>query len=151
MNEKQDVEMIGQFLAFVTPFVVRCLTTFLESSGFLVRQEGSGLDLALCIETPGGEVKFLLHNLLLEIATVDRDENPLRFDDRLIERGFFAHKTAHAIDSKLRVLFCLLRKGSLDEAVRDIEALAKDYERVRIWRIDSAACTGSNKTPPAAK
>ena len=151
VNEKQELERIGQFLALVAPSTVRCLIAFLESNSLRVREEGSGLDLALRIETPDGEVQFFLHNLFLEIATVDRDQNPLRFDERLLEPGFFAGKTARVVESKLRLLSCLLRRKSFDEAVQDIEALAKDYERVRIWRIDSAACTGSKKAPPATK
>ena len=136
MNRNRNDMRISCFVAHVSPVIVGCVRAVLASHGLEVKEEGSGLDLALRIETPSGEVKFLLHNLLLEIATVDRDENPLRFDKRVLNRDFLTTKATAAIESKLRVLSCLLRKENLEEAVRDIEALAKDYERLRIWRID---------------
>jgi hypothetical protein len=66
------------------------------------------------------EMTFYLHNLLLEIATIDRDENPLRFDDRLVDFDYFAKKTARIIESKLKILFKLLSARTRTRKPRSI-------------------------------
>jgi len=93
-----------------------------------------GLDLTFSISAGEAQVKFFLHNLFLEIATVDRDEDPLRFDERLRDFDFFLCKTADLIQSKLRILLHLMEEEDIEAAVKKIQADAADYERVRIWR-----------------
>jgi hypothetical protein len=77
-----------------------------------------------------------MHNLLLEIATVDRDERCLRFDEKLKDFNYFVHKTNQVIDSKLKVLFELLFEDDFDKAKENIARLGDNYERIRIWQID---------------
>ena len=93
-----------------------------------------GLDLTFSISAGEAQVKFFLHNLFLEIATVDRDEEPLRFDERLKDFGFFLSKTADLIQSKLRILLHLMEEEDVEGAIKKIQADAAGYERVRIWR-----------------
>ena len=62
------------------------------------------------------EIQFHMHNLLLEIATVDRDENSLRFDEKLKDFDYFVHKTNQCVDSKLKVLFELLFENDFNKA-----------------------------------
>ena len=89
---------------------------------------------AFCI-TPGEVTgKFFLQNLLLEIATVDRDEEPLRFDERLTDFSFFLSKTADLIQSKLRILLHLMEEEDTESAAKKIQAESDGYERIRIWR-----------------
>ena len=77
-----------------------------------------------------------MHNLLLEIATIDRDEHPLRFDEKLLSFDYFVHKTNQLIDSKLKVIFELLFEDDFDKAKENIVRLGNDYERIRIWELD---------------
>jgi len=81
-------------------------------------------------------VRFCLHNLLLEIATIDRDEQPLRFDQKLRNIDYFARKTAQIAESKLRILFELLAEDNLDKAIDSITQEANNYQRIRIPRFD---------------
>jgi len=99
-----------------------------------VREEGAGLELALSISTGHGEVRFFLRTLFLEGATLDRDEEPLRFDQDLLDFGYFLSKTADLIRSKLKLLLHLLETESVEEACKKIQADSAGYERVRIWR-----------------
>jgi hypothetical protein len=74
----------------------------------------------------------------MEIATVDRDENPIRFDENLRAFDYFLAKMARVIQSKLNVLFKLLAEENPDIALEKITQMAKDYERIRIWKFDKS-------------
>lgn len=136
MEHQKETERINHFLCFVTPIVIRFVKGVLESADLQVLQEGSGIETALSIRKGEKEAKMYLQNLLLEIATVDRDEEPLRFDENLRDFDFFLAKTARLTESKLKVLFHLFAEEDVDTAIEKISQDAKQYERIRIWQID---------------
>lgn len=136
MRNQKEIAKIGQFLAGTLPIVVKIVKTFLQSSGWQVKQEGQGLDLVFSIKSGEKETKFFLHNLLLEIATIDRDKEPLRFDEKLRDFDFFLAKTTTLIQSKLKILSHLFAEDDVEAAVKNISQDAKHYERIRIWRFN---------------
>jgi hypothetical protein len=136
MQEQIDIAKINHFLARVSPVIVEVTRAVLQVRGCEVEEEGSGLDLAFSIKFSRKELKFYMQNLLLEIVTVDRDEEPLRFDEGLRDFDYFMTKMARAINSKLCVLFHLLKEDDFEAAIENICKDAKDYERIRIWRFD---------------
>ena len=136
MQEQIEITKINHFLADVGPIVVGITKAILHALGCKVEDEGSGLNLAFSIKSGEKELKFYLRNLLLEIVTIDRDDEPLRFDEELKDFDYFLAKMGHAINSKLRVVFEVLKEDDLDAAVENICKDAKDYERIRIWRFD---------------
>lgn len=148
MKSQNEIEKINHFLYMALPIVAGIVRTSLQSSGCKVKQEGCGLDLAFSIKSGKKEIKFDLHNLLLEIATIDRDEEPLRFDENLRDFEFFLNKTSQLVQSKLKVLFHLLGEENVDAAIESISKDAKKYERIRIWRFDKK---GSGKQETDAK
>ena len=82
------------------------------------------------------ETVFYLYNLFLEIATVDRDEIPLRFDGRLVNFDYFIEKTIRLTESKLKILFQLFGEEDVEKVIRSIEQNSGQYERIRILRFD---------------
>jgi hypothetical protein len=134
MDKDQEAVKIAGFLTVAAPIITRLSRMVLESHRYQVREEGAGLDLVLSISTGHGEVRFFLRNLFLEVATLDRDEEPLRFDQDLLDFGYFLSKTADLIRSKLKLLLHLLETESVEEACKKIQADSAGYERVRIWR-----------------
>jgi len=106
----------------------------LESQGYQAREEGAGLELTLSASAGTGEVRFFLRNLFLEVATLDRDEEPLRFDEDLLDFGYLLPKIAELIRSKLTLLLHLFETEDVEEACNKIQADSAGYERVRIWR-----------------
>jgi len=136
MNDLKESERINRFLFFVSPMVVRSVKSLLQSAGLQVTQEGRGLSTAFSIKKNDREAKMYLQNLLLEIATVDRDEEPLRFDENLRDFNFFLTKTARLTESKLKILFHVFAEEDVDTAIENISQDAKQYERIRIWQID---------------
>lgn len=136
MQKDNEIDRINGFLCLVSPIVARIVKMLLESTGLQVQQEGKGLDLAFSVKKDDKEAKMYLHNLLLEIATIDRDEQPLRFDANLQDFDFFLAKTARLVESKLKILFHILGEEDTDAAIENIIQDAKQYERVRIWQFD---------------
>jgi len=134
-NHKEQ-ERIVYFLAVISPVIINYVAQLLRSAGLQVKREGRGLKTAFSIKKDDKEAKMYLGNLLLEIATVDRDQKPLRFDENLRNFEFFMAKTARLTESKLKILFHLFDEGDLNAAVENIAQDAKQYERIRIWQID---------------
>ena len=120
----------------VSPIVAEIVRTILKSFDWQVTEEGKGLDLAFSIKSGEKQIKFYLHNLLMEIATIDRDQQPPRFDENLRDFDFFLTKTTQLTQSKLNILFHLLKEQDVDTTIEDIIQAAKHYERIRIWKID---------------
>lgn len=136
MQNQKEITRINSFLTMVLPVVVDVTKRILQSSDFQVTEKGHGLDTVFVIKAPEKEAEFHLHNLFLEMATVDRDEARLRFDENLWDFDYFMTKTVRIVESKLRVLLHLFGEEDVDAAIENIARDTKQYERIRIWRID---------------
>lgn len=145
MQNQKEMAQINNFLRLTSPLIVGQVKLLLQSAGLEVKEEGHASDLAFAIKSDEKEAKFFLQNLLLEIATVDRDEEPLRFDERLRDFDFFLAKTAQLIESKLRILFQVFAEDDVDAALENISKCADQYERIRIWRFDKDKPTSSRQ------
>ena len=136
MQSQNETAKINHFLCVVSPIVVVHMKMLVQSTGAKVREQGRGLDLTLLIKSGKKKVRFNLQNLFLEIATVDRDDDPLKFDERLHDFQFFLAKMTRVAQGKLKILFHLLLEEDLDAAIEKIGRDARQFERVRIWRLD---------------
>jgi len=144
MPGQKDDPRISYFLALVAPIVVKHVTALLQSAGFEVKKQGTGLDTSLVVSKDDRQATMYLENLFLEIATIDRDEQPLRFDERLKDFDFFLEKTADLTKSKLKVLFHLFADEDMGAVIENISKDAKNYQRIRIWQFDSVKNKTSN-------
>ena len=136
MQNQNEIEKINRFLSMVSPVIAGHVKMLLRSTGAKVQERGRGPDLVFSIKTGEKEIKFFLRNLLLEIATADRDEVPLRFDERLRDFDYFLSKMTRLTQSKMKVLFRLLMEKDVDVAIDSITKDVKKYARIRIWRFD---------------
>jgi hypothetical protein len=143
MQDQKEMTQINQFLCMITPIVTSQVRMLLESAGLQVEEEGFGLDAGFSIKSAQRQLKFYLQNLLLEIATIDRDQQPLRFDQNLRDLDYFAAKTAQVVESKLNVLFHLFGEENMDAAIEDIARDAKGYRKkpARMKITQAASCT----------
>ena len=117
----------------------------LQSIGMEVEQKGSGAGLVFSIKSGEKEAEFYLHNLFLEIATIDRDAQLLMFDEKLRDFDYFMTKMGQLIASKLNVLLQVLGHDDLEAAIENIAKDSKQYERIRIWKFDQGT-SNSGKT-----
>lgn len=104
MKKKTYVQKLCQFSLRFKRTAKVGLKTLLQSAGLTVKEESRGLDMVFYIRSGEKEVNFYLQNLLLEIATIDRDEEHLRFDKNLRNFEFFLNKTSQLVKSKLKFL-----------------------------------------------
>jgi len=132
MQNQNEIAKINYFLCVVSPIIVGHMKMLCQSTGAKVREQGRGLDLSLLIKSGKKKMKFFLHNLFLEIATVDRDDDPLRFDEKLRDFDFFLAKMTRLAQNKLKILFHLLLEEDVDAAIENISQNANEYERIRI-------------------
>ncbi len=136
MRDKSGTTEINDFLSLTGPAIIAQVKMILQSAGLKVRETGRGPDLTFTLKAGHKEVEFCPHNLLMDIATVDRNEETLRFDYDLRDFDYFLAKKARFIESRLKVVFQFLTEDNLDAAVDNINRNAKKDERIRIWRFN---------------
>jgi hypothetical protein len=136
MPEQADSLKTSRFLAAMLPVIAEIIKTILRSCGFRIEEQGNGLETVFVIKSGEKQADFNLHNLLLEIATIDRDESPLRFDEGLCDPGYFLAKTDRLIKAKLDILVHFLSEENPESAIEKIKKEASRYERINIWMLD---------------
>jgi len=136
MQNQTEIAKISRFLAVMSPVIAGLPRMLIEAAGMKVEGKGAGMELEYIIKSKDKQVSFYLHNLFLEVATIDRDEEPLRFDERLEDFDYLVDKIIRCTCSKLKVLFLLLGEKDPATAVEKILQHADNYQRIRVWRFD---------------
>jgi hypothetical protein len=116
--------------------IVESISEYLTGIGSKVAMKGEGMDCLLRIEKGEKKIDFLLANTLLEIATIDRDDKPLRFDRKLLDGEYGNRKTIEVVQSKLAVLLPLIIDDDDGEVAIEKVKNLKGYERIIILQID---------------
>ena len=142
MQNQNETERINQFLNIASPTIVGQLRLMFQSIGVKVHQRGRGLEMTLVIKSSDKEIRFLVQNLLLEIATVDSKEKPPRFDEKVQDYNFFLDKTLSSARSKVKILFQLLLE--IEAAAEAIDQDTKLYD-------DFCICVPSPKRQSASR
>jgi hypothetical protein len=135
-NNLRHRTKIDAFIFLATPIVAYVVDEILRSAGCEIEVKGNRANIVFCIKHGDKDIQFHLHNLLFEIASIDRDERPLRFDENLTDFDYFVAKTNRLINSKLAILFEVLFEKDFEKARENIAKLGDQYERIRIWEID---------------
>ena len=108
MQNQEEAQKINQFLSIVSPTIVGQVRLMFQSTGAKIRQYGHGLEVVLLIESGKKLIRFSLQSLFMEIATINADENQLRFDEKLLDYNFFLDKMLCSVRSRTSILFRLL-------------------------------------------
>jgi len=138
MQNQTEIAKISRFLALMSPVIAGLPRMLIEAAGMQIEEKGAGMELEFIIKSKDKQVSFYLHNLFLEVATIDRDEEPLRFDERLEDFDYLVDKIIRCTCSKLKVLFLLLGEKDPAAAVEKILQQADEYQRIQVWRFDQA-------------
>ena len=77
-----------------------------------------------------------LRNALEEFLTIDREEDPVRVDARLLDEAFAESKLASIVEGRLALVRALTESRSPAEFRRKMEELASDFEHIRIWEYE---------------
>lgn len=136
----EDKKLITATAAFSSSIVHECVEQILESKGFSYEKRKKGWEEFYEIKAKDKsdvKVEFFLHNLYLEIATKDRDLEPLEWDSRLLDFSFFRKKIADVISSKIRPLLIAFSTDDAKKLDERLTKLAKNEGfRMRMWRWD---------------
>ena len=138
MQNQTEIAKISRFLAVMSPVIAGLPRMLIEAAGMQIEEKGAGMELEYIVKSKDKQVTFYLHNLFLEVATIDRDEKPLRFDERLEDFDYLVDKVIRCTCSKLKVLFLLLGEKDPAAAVEKILQQADEYQRIQVWRFDQA-------------
>lgn len=144
----KNEEKIALFLTVEGSMIISGIRMMLEACGFEVIQSGKGLETKFNIKQDKFTATMFLRNAFLEIATIDRDEKSLRFDQRLVNPDYTAWKIAEVVNSKLTALMATLKSPKDGgKALEQLKKMAEQgvYERVRIWEIDRKAAENKSK------
>ncbi len=85
-----------------------------------------------------------LRNALEEFLTVDRDEDPVRVDPRLLDESFAEEKLASIIEGRLAMVRALSESRDPAEFKRKMEQLASRFEHVRLWEYEDKQKEGDD-------
>jgi hypothetical protein len=145
--DSEELAKIARFLTVLAPFIQETVKRPLIASGFEVVASGEGFDLSYDIRHEDKRAVFYFRNMYLEIATVDRDAEPLKFDERLGDYRYFLSKTFEVIKSKLDILLKLLKSTDTDKTIDEIFA-EFNGGRVLIEKVNKPGRkNGSNPNP----
>ena len=91
---------------------------FISRGYHIVDSYNEGFELVYQIQPKNPEqksIEFCFRNLLLDIATVDRDAEVLQFDAELEDLEYNARKVASIVFSRIEALEMLTQTGDLDK------------------------------------
>ena len=116
MKKKMESEKINRFvMAAYRPILMLVDMTF-ESNGFKIKDQiGHGLGHTFILESPkykASRIEFRIHNLLMDIATKDRDAEYLEFDEGLMDDQYLLDKTIKNLDRRIYGLIATLENAS---------------------------------------
>ena len=83
-------------------------------------------------------IQLGLRNALEEFLAVDREENPPRFDMRLLDEKRAEAKLAEIVDGRLAIVRAMPTSRTPKEFRRKVEKIAPAFEYVRIWHVGPA-------------
>lgn len=149
-DSKQDWlenHKIATFLSATAQAIEEIVSKLLAMCGCEVLASGQGLKLQYDVTYDGIKAVFYFRNLFLEIATVDRDAEPLQFDEKLRDYRYFVSKASFIIKSKLEILLKLLKSKDTDKTIDEIFA-EFNGERILIEKVNNPGRkNGTNPNP----
>lgn len=93
MQNRIENPKINQFIqGMLEQNCVDFIKVHLQAAFQDVQQKGTGLDAVFHINFNGNKTKFFVKDLLIELAAIDKNEEPLRYDEDLCRLQYFQAK-----------------------------------------------------------
>ena len=107
--------------------------------------DDGGIELGYLLVAGDNRFDFRLGNALKELLSIDRDEQPMRFDFDLkdIERGM--EKLERIVVGRLELLRTMLESKDKEEFKQRMEGLGRYFDRMRFWYSDEEEEKGGGK------
>jgi len=136
-----EYDKIDQCLKKAAPLALKLLEAAFTDNNIDFTLTGTGLDMKYELSKGKFGSSMFMRNLLLEIATVDRDTEPLRYDYRLDDMEFLFRRIVETVGSKLAVLLPVMN----GKGIKSVRKLAPNYERLKIKILESENLTEQMK------
>jgi negative regulator of replication initiation len=136
LREFDGTSKIAGFLSATGHVIADIVRRLLVMHDCEVTANGEAMELEYDVTYGDKKAVLYFRNLYLEIATVDRDAEPLQFDEKLCDYHYFVSKASHVIKSKLEILIRLLKSENTDKTVDEIFT-EFDGERIIIEKMDN--------------
>ena len=115
-----DTNKVATFLSATGKVIAEIVRLLLVRFGCEVLANGQGLELQYNVACGDMKATLYFRNLYLEIATIDRDAEPLQFDEKLSDYSYFLSKASFVIRSKLEILLKLLKSDDVNKTIDEI-------------------------------
>jgi hypothetical protein len=135
-DDSEDYRMISHVTEIAAPKVTAYIREQYRAEGLVSQEEGQGPDTTITVTRNGNTSVYILWNTLIEIASIDIDDVPLRFDEGLWDYYYFVKKMKEVVEIRIRVILGSLNAKNSDDLREHLKKCYEtgDYERICRWR-----------------
>ena len=98
--------------------------------------EDGGIELGYLLVAGDNRFDFRLGNALKELLSIDRDEQPMRFDFKLKDMDKGMAKLETILVGRLELLRAMIESKDKEEFKRRMEELGRYFDKIRFWYSD---------------
>ena len=98
--------------------------------------DDGGIELGYLLVAGDNRFDFRLGNALKELLSIDRDEQPMRFDYQLKDMDAGMQKLENIVVGRLELLRTMIESKDKEEFKRRMEGLGRYFDRMRFWYED---------------
>ena len=146
--EEQNVSLIAGYINTFGPPIAGLLIASFEGKGYNVVACNPGLNMQLEVSKDNKTTVLYLRGLFLDIATTDRDADPLIFDTRITDLSEAAKKISRVLRDRIELVERLMGAETNEDMAQVTKDLAHKFERLKMTMIEPEPKeTDSGKSP----
>ena len=105
---------------------------------FYNKTDDGFFDPGYVVESGGRRFELQLGNAFKEFLTIDREEDPLRFDWKITDPDQAVDKLAGILAGRVELARAFIESETPEELKKRVEELGNQFQKVRFWRIDES-------------
>ena len=105
---------------------------------FHYKTDDGFFDPGYVVESNGRRFELQLGNAFKEFLSIDREENPLRFDWKINDPDQAADKLAGILAGRVELAKAFIECKTPEEWKKRVEELGKQFQKIRFWQIDES-------------
>jgi len=103
---------------------------------FHYKTDDGFFDPGYVVESDGRRFELRLGNAFKEFLSIDREEDPLRFDWKTNDPDHAAEKMAGILAGRVELAKAFIECKTPEEWEKRVEELGKQFQKIRFWHID---------------
>ncbi len=115
---------------------VKALGAKIKKKAMLKFEDGTVCPALFLRGKRGWELELRLRNAMEDFLLLDRDEKPVRLDQRLFDEEFAEKKLSEVVESRLAMVRALNETRKVGEVAGKIQKLGGKYGTYRIWEYE---------------